>query len=94
MTRQTDLPDFERPPVVETVLSVQFDPIPGIHTAHLGLLWERFASFPLTEERVPLDPVMEQFPEVPRARLGMHLKALETPPVSRLWFRNLNKETR
>jgi uncharacterized protein (TIGR04255 family) len=88
MTRPPDLPDFERPPVVETVLSVQFEPIPGLHTAHLGLLWERFPSFSFTDERVPLDSAIEQFPEIIRTRLGMRLQTLETPPVPRIWFTN------
>jgi uncharacterized protein (TIGR04255 family) len=85
--RPKDLPEFENPPVVETVLSVQFESLSAIHTAHLGLLWERFrAQFPKVEERPPLDPVFEQFPENLRPRLGLHLEAFEKPPVPRLWF--------
>lgn len=33
------LPSFERPPLIETVLGVQFAPIKGLSTAHLGLFW-------------------------------------------------------
>jgi uncharacterized protein (TIGR04255 family) len=85
--RLGDLPDFESPPVVETVLSVQFEPLVAVRTAHLGLLWEKFrAKFPKVEERPPLDPVFEQFPEVARPRLGLQLQALDRLPVSRLWF--------
>lgn len=36
----TGLPTFERPPVVETVLGLQFDPIAKLATAHLGLFWK------------------------------------------------------
>jgi uncharacterized protein (TIGR04255 family) len=85
--RPGDLPDFDSPPVVETVLSVQFEPLTAVRTAHLGLLWEKFrARFPVVEERPPLDPVIEQFPEIPRPRLGLQLQALDRPPVPRLWF--------
>ncbi len=50
--RPEHLADFERPPAVETVLSVQFEPLPLLQTAHFGLLWNEFRmSFPKTEER-------------------------------------------
>jgi uncharacterized protein (TIGR04255 family) len=85
-----DLPNFDAPPVVETVLSVQFEPLPLLQTAHLGILWNEYrSSFPKTEERPPLDPVIEQFPEPQRVRMGLKLQAFENPPVPRLWFANL-----
>lgn len=85
--RPPDLPDFEEPPVVETVLSVQFEPLTEMRTAHLGLLWEKFrAGFPKTEERPTLERVFEHFPEAPRVRLGLELQTYESPPVPRLWF--------
>jgi len=83
------LPEFDDPPVIETVVSVQFDPLPALRTAHLGLLWNEYhAAFPKTEDRPPLGPVREQFPEAPVARLGLRLQTLESPPVPRLWFIN------
>jgi uncharacterized protein (TIGR04255 family) len=36
----TPLPSFDQPPIVETVLGVQFVPIPGFRTAHLGAFWK------------------------------------------------------
>lgn len=33
------LPQFTRPPVVETVLGVQFDTLPNFTTAHAGIFW-------------------------------------------------------
>jgi uncharacterized protein (TIGR04255 family) len=83
------LPEFDNPPVVETVLSVQFDPLLSLKTAHLGLLWSDYkASFPKTEGRPPLDVVGEQFPEAPVGRVGLRVQTLENPPVPRLWFIN------
>jgi hypothetical protein len=32
-----DLPDFDNPPVVETVLSAQFERLTAFRTVHLGL---------------------------------------------------------
>ena len=88
--RPEHLPDFDNPPVVETVLSVQFEPLASIQTAHLGLLWHEYQeAFPKTEDRPPLDQVLEQFPEIPSARIGLKLQAFDKPPVPRLWFTNM-----
>lgn len=84
---QEPLPEFDNPPVVETVLSVQFEVLPLVRTAHLGLLWNEYRdAFPTTEERPPLNQVIEQFPETPVARAGLRLQALDHQPVPRLWF--------
>src|SRR5467141_1522632 len=86
--RPADLPDFEEPPVVETVLSVQFEPLTDMRTAHLGLLWGKFrANFPKTEERPTLERVFEQFPDTPRTRLGPQLKTYENPPIPSFFFK-------
>jgi uncharacterized protein (TIGR04255 family) len=83
------LPDFDNPPVVETVLSVQFEPLPLVQAAHLGLLWNEYRSaFPKTEEGPALEPVIERFPENPTARVGLKLHALQSFPVPRIWFAN------
>jgi uncharacterized protein (TIGR04255 family) len=87
--RPKHLPDFDNPPVVETVLSVQFEPLSSVQTAHLGLLWEEYrTTFPKSEDRPPLDPVVEQFPESPVARVGLKFQALENFPAPRIWFTN------
>ena len=85
--RPEHLPDFDDPPVVETVLSVQFEPLPLVQTAHLGLLWDEYrAFFPKSEDRPALEPVIEQFPESPVGRVGLKFQAFENPPVPRIWF--------
>jgi uncharacterized protein (TIGR04255 family) len=54
-------PEFERPPLDEVVLSVQFDPLPGFHAAHLGRYWKSIREqYPHTEDQPPLLPLMEQ----------------------------------
>lgn len=84
-----NLPDFDDPPVVETVLSAQFEPLPSVQTAHLGLLWDEYrASFPKSAEHPALDPVVEQFPERPSGRVGLKLQMFEVPPIPRLSFAN------
>lgn len=87
--RPSDLPDFSSPPVVETVLSVQFDRLKAAHSAHFGLYWREVLSrFPKTEERGELPQVIERQPELPPARVGIQFEALEAPPTPRFWFTN------
>ena len=89
-SRPKDLPDFRKPPVAETVLSLQFEPIPGLTSAHLGLLWERFRKeLPLIEEHTPLPPVFEKFDPPSPAQVEVTIE--EKPPVPRDWFVNDTK---
>jgi uncharacterized protein (TIGR04255 family) len=83
------LPEFDDPPVVETVLSAQFEPLPTVQTAHLGLLWGEYqTTFPRLGEHPALEPVIEQFPERPAGRMGLRLQTFENPPIPRLSFAN------
>lgn len=87
--RPSDLPDFSDPPVVETVLSVQFDRLSSLRTAHFGLYWNEIRGrFPVTEERVELSSVMERPPGQPPVGIGIQFEALQSPPVPRFWFAN------
>jgi uncharacterized protein (TIGR04255 family) len=86
-----DLPDFENPPLVEVALGVQFDPIPALRSAHLGLWWQRFRrELPRVEEMPPLPPEVELFgvqtATAPRARLMISSAAV----INRTWFMNEN----
>lgn len=58
--------NFERPPVVETVLGVQFSPIAGWGLPHFGLFWNRIRSeFPKFEVQPPLASQIETFELIP-----------------------------
>jgi len=58
------LPTFENAPVVETVMSVQFDPLSKLTDAHLGGYWfERRNKWPKVQTQQPIDPVVESFDE-------------------------------
>lgn len=66
------LPAFRKPPVVETVLGVQFDSIPGFTNAHLGAFWvwlraqeELTPGFRWTKviDAPPIEPAFERFEE-------------------------------
>ena len=52
-------PKFQSPPVVETVLSVEFDPIPGWGIPHFGLFWETIRDeFPRSESAPAYPPII------------------------------------
>jgi uncharacterized protein (TIGR04255 family) len=85
--RPEDLPDFRKPSLAETVLSLQLEPIGGLTTAHVGLLWQRFREqLPFIEEHAPLPPVFEKFG--PPSPASVEVTIEEKPPVPRVWFLN------
>lgn len=57
------LPDFERPPVIEVALGVQFDPIAPLNSAHIVEFWaDRIRGrFPQASELPPIAPAVEWF---------------------------------
>ena len=51
------LPEYKRPPVVETALAVVFAQLSGWNIIHFGILWERFkAKYPRFETHPYLNP--------------------------------------
>ena len=87
------LPSFKHPPVVETVLGVQFDPIRGFTNAHLGAFWKSLgAEWPSVADAPPLEQQFEQFgDERAWGSLGFQLK-LTSAPASRLQIRNASND--
>ena len=56
----TPRPSYKDPPVIEVVLSVQFEPLKEFGLAHFGMLWPKFQrEFPLTEGKQTLGRVTE-----------------------------------
>ena len=89
-SRPSDLPDFGKPPLAEVVLSLQFESLAGLTSAHVGLLWGRYRDrLPQIEEHPPLPPASESFdpPSPPRVEVAFGDKA----PVPRVWFVNEEK---
>ncbi|MPZ24160.1 MAG: TIGR04255 family protein [Dehalococcoidia bacterium] len=86
MNRPASLPDFDNPPVVEVALSVQFERLSQLRSAHLGLFWRDLGvGFPRVEEHGPLDAAMEQFPDIPQAPI-FNLRVAPGIPTPRVWF--------
>jgi uncharacterized protein (TIGR04255 family) len=83
-------PDYENPPVVETILGVQFHPLTGWRNAHLGAFWKTLSAdeWPNVFDVPPLVPQFEQFTEQARwATVGAQLKITQDPSA-RLQIKN------
>lgn len=81
------LPEFSRPPVVETVLGVQFGPLDAFTVSHFGLYWTRIRDeYPKVEVQPPLRPVTERFgADAQIGEPGLEV-SLVTGPEIRCWF--------
>lgn len=86
MTSSHGLPDFENPPVVETVLSVSFRKIPALNTAMLVKFWNEHLSteLPEIEEHPPYSPSIEFFGS-PRGAYTVDLELSEVFPSPRFF---------
>ncbi len=60
---QPPLPDYSNPPVVETVLGIQFDRLSRFRNAHLGTFWQTLdpIMWPTIEDAPPLTSQFERF---------------------------------
>jgi uncharacterized protein (TIGR04255 family) len=57
-----DAVKYSNPPVVETVLSVQFDPLPNLGAGQLGSYWKTLGDdWPHVTDVPAVDPVYERF---------------------------------
>lgn len=80
------LPEFECPPVDEMAMGVQFDPLPNLNAAHLGLFWSRIREeYPHTEDQAPLVPSIEPS-EIQPSAPTVSVTALTVPRLPRCWF--------
>lgn len=87
--RSSVLPNYLRPPVVETILGVQFEPFPDFHNAHLGAFWKMLGDdWANVVDAPPLEPQFERFETGGTwQRAGVQLRLLEKP-TSRLQIKN------
>lgn len=87
MVFDLQLPEFECPPVVETVLSVRFREAAGLTTARIIQFWEKYLSqdFPDVVEHAPYHAPIEQFgsdASFPQVQLQLEAGI----PSPRFWF--------
>ena len=80
------LPDYGQPPVVETLLGVQFSPLANFSIPHFGLYWAKIRQdYPNYQVLPPLGQRVEQFGSglVQRPKIGVELISI---PEVRCWF--------
>jgi len=90
--RVSDLPSFKNPPVTEVVLGVQFDPLEGLTTPHIGEYRRRVVEhYPHLREMLPLQRSSETFEEPrPKKEPMFSVSAGGLPPLRRCWFVDAN----
>ncbi|RMH34532.1 MAG: TIGR04255 family protein [Nitrospirae bacterium] len=82
------LPEFESPPVIETVLGVQFNRLESFQIPHFGLYWNRVRQiYPRVEIQPPLSPAFEHF-AVENVSEEFEIRLSGGPPELRCWFKN------
>jgi uncharacterized protein (TIGR04255 family) len=85
------LASYERPPVVEVVMGVQFQALSALLSPHTGLFWETIRDqYPKCREVATLVEQKEDFSGNVQA-IGLNI-AVEEPQVPRLWFEDDNGE--
>ena len=88
-TRPKHLPEFERPPLSEVVLGVQFAPPQGYHQLLAYKVWELFkADYPVAQELPAIPPAFETFGLPHPGSLGQNFNfGIVTGAVhDRFWF--------
>ena len=84
--RPADLPDFDRPPVAEVNLGIEFGTLRPMRAAHLGLFWSQIRDeYPSLQEQPPLASAIEPFDEEAQP-LSVSFEFLESAPPLRTWL--------
>lgn len=92
---EVPLPEYTNPPLVETVLGIQFDPFPKFSNAHLGAYWAsiRGEEWNIVADAHALEPQFEKFGGSQKwSEVGFRIK-LSQETAGRLQIRN-SSETR
>lgn len=88
MPRPPDLPDYERPPIDEVAIGVQFSPpIQGFADAHTGLFWQRVKpAYPKAETQVRIESQPEVFDQPPGVISMLPQQFFATPQGARTFL--------
>ncbi len=91
LTRPSDLPDFEAPPLNEVVVGVQFAPATNYQQVRAGEVWSLFRKdFPTVQELPPIPPAFETF-GLPQGMV-LNLSIMSMPTHGRYWFLSPNQD--
>jgi len=79
-----ELPDYVKPPVIEVVLGVQFEPLRDLRAAHIGAYWDTIKDeFGAIEEHPTISHMVERPTPGPAFP---SLQVLDQPDLPRTWF--------
>lgn len=82
------LPEYEKPPVVETLLAVQFKKLTTFTIGHFGLYWARIKErYPGIEVQPPIASIREEYGKRSPQHSGLRVEVVSKPEV-RCWFVN------
>ena len=85
--KKRTLPDYTLPPVIETVLGVQFSPLANFSVLHFGLYWEKVREeYPKYEIQPPLATAFEKFGSQFEKEPKLGIELSNAPPQFRCWF--------
>lgn len=75
------LPSYEKAPVIETVVGVQFEPWTGFSNAHLGAFWQKIdnGAWPVVRDMPPLPRQEEQFSDDGQWGKMLRLQITQSP---------------
>ncbi|PCJ44518.1 MAG: hypothetical protein COA81_01025 [Alphaproteobacteria bacterium] len=74
-------PHFKKPPIIEVVCSVEFEPIEAFQSAHFGDYWSRIKyDFPDTQDVAPVERMNSNQGD------SITLRIRTSPPLPRVWF--------
>lgn len=80
------LPEFKFPPVIETVLGVQFSPLKKFSILHCGMFWEKVRKdYPEYSVQPPLEQAFEKFTPPSTKEIKLGLQVVVSPPL-RCWL--------
>jgi uncharacterized protein (TIGR04255 family) len=94
MTLSSDLPRFEAPPVIETVLGVYFRPLHRMNSVEQGIFWSNVlqSDFPFYELRPPLESIVERFDDPTTRVPSVRWQVSNEPDTPRLWAKSVTGE--
>ena len=90
----TELRRFSKAPVIETVLSIQFNPIKGFSIVHFGLYWDRIRrDFPNLETKQPVAHIVENFGQMGTEQSLFSQGEIKPEQLVRCWFLEENRSS-
>ena len=86
MTETRVNPAFDNPPVVETVLGVQFEPLQGLTSVHVGWFWKEYldSNWSKFAETLALPDEFERFEPTPPGPPQMRIGPMKFPGRSQI----------